>query len=83
MRIAKVTTVRIGSHPNLCYVLLETDTGLVGTGETFFDARSVASWIHDSAATYLIGDDPLAIERHSQALQGFLGSAASRHTTTQ
>ena len=77
MRITKVTTLRLASYPNLCYVQLETDSGLAGTGETFFDARSVASWIHDSAASYLIGEDPLAIERHSRALQGFLGSSGT------
>jgi len=77
MRIVKVSTLRIAAYPNLCYVQLETDTGLTGLGETFFDARAVASWIHDSAAQYLIGEDPLAIERHSRALQGFLGSVGT------
>ncbi len=77
MRITEVTTLRLKTYPNLCYVLVHTDEGLTGLGETFFDARAVASWIHDSAATYLIGEDPLAIERHSRALHGFLGSSGT------
>jgi L-alanine-DL-glutamate epimerase-like enolase superfamily enzyme len=77
MRISKVTTLRLGRYPNLCYVAIETDSGLVGLGETFFGARAVASWVHETAALYLLGKDPLAIELHSRSLEGFLGSTGT------
>jgi galactonate dehydratase len=77
MQIWKVTTLRLRRYPNLCYVALETDTGLTGIGETFFGARAVAAWVHETAAPYLLGKDPLTIELHSLALQGFLGSTGT------
>jgi L-alanine-DL-glutamate epimerase-like enolase superfamily enzyme len=50
---------------------------LTGIGETFFGARAVAAWVHETAAPYLLGKDPRAIERHSRALEGFVGSAGT------
>ncbi len=77
MRISSVTTLRLRDYPNLCYVALATDDGLTGLGETFFGARAVAAWVHETAASYLLGKDPRAIERHSRALEGFVGSAGT------
>jgi galactonate dehydratase len=58
-------------------VRVHTDEGLIGLGETFFGARAVAAWIHDTAAAYLLGKDPLQIDRHWQALNPFIGFDAS------
>ena len=77
MRISTVTTLRLREYPNLCYVALGTDDGLTGIGETFFGARAVGAWVHETAAAYLLGKDPLTIERHSRALEGFVGSAGT------
>ena len=77
MRISTVTTLRLRDYPNLCYVALGTDDGLTGIGETFFGARAVAAWVHETAAPYLLGQDPRAVERHSRALEGFVGSAGT------
>ena len=77
LRISSVTTLRLREYPNLCYVALETDDGLTGIGETFFGARAVAAWVHETAAAYLLGKDPRAIQRHSRALEGFVGSAGT------
>jgi hypothetical protein len=56
-----------------------TDEGLIGLGETF-DAEAVAAYIHESAAPYLLGKDPLRIDEHSPCpaldLVGFSGSGA-------
>ena len=60
LRISSVTTLRLREYPNLCYVALETDDGLTGIGETFFGARAVAAWVHETAAAYLLGKDPRA-----------------------
>ena len=37
--------------PNIAFVRIHTDEGLVGTGETNFGARTVSAWIHETAAT--------------------------------
>ena len=77
LRISSVTTLRLREYPNLCYVALETDDGLTGIGETFFGARAVAAWVHETAAAYLLGKDPRTVQRHSRALEGFVGSAGT------
>lgn len=73
MKITAVETVLLDELPNIVYVRLHTDEGLVGLGETYFGARTVAAWIHETAAPYLLGKDPLQIELHWQALDPFLG----------
>jgi hypothetical protein len=34
--------LRLGDYPNLCCVVVETDEGLAGAGESFFGARATA-----------------------------------------
>lgn len=77
MKITKIETVRIGEHANICWVHVHTDAGLVGLGETFFGARAVESYVHETAAALLLGQDPLAIDKISKALTGYLGFASS------
>jgi galactonate dehydratase len=67
-RIRSVATVRIGSQPNVCWVLVETDGGIVGLGETFFGAEAVEAYVHETAAPYLVGQDALRITAHWRAL---------------
>ena len=73
MKITEVETLLMDQFPNLTFVRLHTDEGIVGLGETFFTADAVASWIHSMAAPYLLGKDPLRIEQHWQSLNGFVG----------
>ncbi|HEU4391096.1 MAG TPA: mandelate racemase/muconate lactonizing enzyme family protein [Blastocatellia bacterium] len=73
MKITEVETILIEEFPNLVYVRLHTDEGVVGLGETFFTAEAVAAWIHSMAAPYLLGKDPLRIEQHWHGLNGFVG----------
>jgi galactonate dehydratase len=73
MKITEVETLLMDEFPNLVYVRLHTDEGIVGLGETFFAADAVASWIHSMAAPYLLGKDPLRIEQHWHGLNGFVG----------
>lgn len=40
MKVSEVETVLIEEFPNLAYVRIHTDEGLVGLGETFFGART-------------------------------------------
>ena len=62
MRITALETIQLGAFPNLCFVLLHTDGGLVGLGETFFGAPEVAAYLHGTAAPKLLGRDPSAID---------------------
>lgn len=73
MKITALKTLRLESFPNVCFVLVETDEGLTGLGETFFGARAVAAWVHESAAPYLLGRNPLDVELHATALRSFVG----------
>lgn len=77
MKITAVETIRFGEFPNVVYVRLQTDEGLTGLGETFFGAAAVSAWIHETASPYLLGKDPLQIDRHWMALNPFLGFNSS------
>ena len=80
MRISAIETIQLDEFPNLLWVHVHTDEGLVGLGETFFGPNAVAAYIHETAAPHLIGQDPLAIDRHSRTLLnnylGFSGTGA-------
>jgi galactonate dehydratase len=80
VKITAIETIQLGEFPNLVWVQVHTDEGLIGLGEAFFGASAAAAYIHESAAPRLLGQDPLAIDRHSRTLQdtyvGFSGSGA-------
>ena len=80
MKITAIETIQLGEFPNLVWVQVHTDEGLIGLGEAFFGASATAAYIHESAAPRLLGQDPLAIDRHSRTLLdtyvGFSGSGA-------
>jgi L-alanine-DL-glutamate epimerase-like enolase superfamily enzyme len=73
MKIVAVETIRLGEFPNIVWVELHTDEGLVGLGETFMGAAAVEAYIHETAAPKLIGRDPLQIEAINRDLIGYLG----------
>ena len=77
MKISRIDTLRLEEFPNLLFVSVHTDEGLVGLGETFFGAQAVEAYVHETAAPYLLGKDPLEIERHASALRGYLGFAST------
>lgn len=77
MKITALETIQLAAYPNLIHVLVETDEGVTGLGETFLGADAVAGWMHENAAPYLLGKDPLQIERHWQSLKGFVGMNSS------
>jgi galactonate dehydratase len=68
VKITRVETLRTPTHPNLLWIQLHTDEGLVGLGETFFGAEAAAGYIHEVAAPYLLGQDPREVARHVYAL---------------
>jgi len=73
MKITGVETLRLGEFPNLIWLRLRTDGGLVGLGETFLGAAAVEAYVHETVAPKLIGRDPLQIEAINRDLIGYLG----------
>jgi len=74
MKITRIETLRLDEFPNICWVEVHTDAGLVGLGETFFGARAVEAAAHETVAPQVLGQDALAIERHSRRLlQNYVG----------
>jgi len=70
MRIRNVRTDLVNlDRVNALYVRIETDTGLVGLGETVLKRRdlSIKTNVQEMAAS-LIGKDPLPIEDHFEKL---------------
>src|SRR6218665_3958558 len=49
MKILAVETLRPDIQLNLLFVRLHTDDGLIGLGEAFFAARTVETYIHETA----------------------------------
>lgn len=79
MKVTAVETVRTAIQPNLCFVRLHTDTGLVALGETFHGAAAVETYLHDQVAPVLLGvadPTPEAFARRLQPYVGFQGAGA-------
>ena len=76
MKVSAVETLRLGEFPNLLWVRVHTDEGVTGLGETFFGAEAVEAYIHESVAPYLLGKDPLHIDKHARALTPYVGYAS-------
>ncbi|HSU06598.1 MAG TPA: mandelate racemase/muconate lactonizing enzyme family protein, partial [Acetobacteraceae bacterium] len=78
MKITGFETIRLGEFPNLLWLHIHTDEGLIGLGETFFGARAVEAQIHETVAPLLLGKPALQMDRHGRALQnqylGFSGT---------
>ncbi len=77
MKVSRVETLRLEEFPNILFVQVHTDEGLTGLGETFFGAQAVEAYVHESVAPYLLGKDPLQIDRHARALYGYVGYRSS------
>jgi len=77
VKISQVETLRLDEFPNILFVQIHTDEKLVGLGETFFGAKAVEAYIHETVGPYLLGKDPLRIDQHSKELYGYLGYKSS------
>jgi galactonate dehydratase len=64
VKITALETIHVREHPNVTFVQVHTDEGLIGVGDTFRAPESVATYVHDVAAPLLLGEDPRAVERH-------------------
>ena len=77
MKIVKLETIRIEERPNILWLRVYTDEGLIGLGETFFSAETVETYIHEFVAPRVIGRDPLQIDLLANELTGYLGFRSS------
>ncbi|MEL6298286.1 MAG: mandelate racemase/muconate lactonizing enzyme family protein [Pseudomonadota bacterium] len=77
MKIERIETVRTTEFPNILWVELHTDEGLVGLGETFYGLDAAEGHIHSLIAPKLIGKDPRQIARHQSELTGYVGFVGS------
>lgn len=73
MKITTFETIRVDEFPNILWLQVRTDEGLVGLGETFFLPQTVETYIHESMAPKLLGRNPLAIDKISKDVVGYLG----------
>jgi galactonate dehydratase len=73
MKIVALETLRPHLQPNLLFVRLHTDAGLIGLGEAFFGARTVEAHLHETAAPLLLGMTDPTPERVALLLTGYLG----------
>ena len=73
MKITAIETVRLDEFANVLWVQVHTDAGIIGLGETFFGARAVEAYVHESVAPLLLGADPLAIEKIHRELTPYAG----------
>jgi galactonate dehydratase len=77
VKVSRIETLRLEEFPNVLFVLVYTDEGLTGLGETFFGARAVETYVHETIAPHLLGKDPLRIDWHADHLYGYLGYQSS------
>jgi galactonate dehydratase len=73
MKISAIETLRTAELPNILWVKVHTDEGLVGLGETFFGAETVEAYLHEYVAPRLLGQDPTRIDAIARDLVGYLG----------
>src|SRR5215207_2752540 len=74
MKITAIETINLEEFPNVLWVHLHTDEGIIGLGETFYAVEPVIAHIHQTLAPYLLGKDPLTIDKHSRwFLNTYLG----------
>jgi galactonate dehydratase len=80
VKVTAVETIRLDEHPQMLWLQVHTDTGLVGLGETCLGPATVEAHVHETVAPYLIGKDPREVDRHARALSdvfvGYQGTGA-------
>lgn len=78
MSITAIETIRTDTHDNVVWVHIETDSGLIGLGETFFGPSVVEAQIHDVIAPRLLGGDETRISHwHATFTTGPVGYSGS------
>ena len=73
MKIVRLETLRLAEFPNLVWLRVHTDQGVIGVGETSYAAQSVETYLHEYVAPRVLGRNPLEIEALHRSLIGYLG----------
>ncbi|NVK31792.1 MAG: mandelate racemase/muconate lactonizing enzyme family protein [Gammaproteobacteria bacterium] len=81
MKITAVETILNPNWSNFLWVRIETDSGIVGLGETFRHVRPIETYLHTQTAEYLLGKDPRQVNRHAYALRHTGGNRFSGYPT--
>lgn len=77
MRISSVKPFVHPDFPNLVYVEIATDEGIVGLGESYYFGSTVAHFINEFAGPSILGKDPLKREDISKSLTTYVGYNSS------
>jgi galactonate dehydratase len=81
VKIIGLETVRLPHLPNLLFVHVSTDTGLVGLGETYYGAGAAEAVVHEELAPRLlgldVGDSPRDIARQARGAAAYVGYSGS------
>jgi galactonate dehydratase len=77
MKITEIETIYVDEFPNLLWVQVHTEDGIIGLGETFFGADAVEAHIHEFVAPYLLGKNAFEIEYHNHRMTGYAGRGGS------
>ncbi|MCW5622321.1 MAG: mandelate racemase/muconate lactonizing enzyme family protein [Burkholderiales bacterium] len=74
MKVTAIETINLEEYPNVLWVQVHTDEGIVGLGETFYAVEPAIGHVHQTIAPYLLGQNPLQIDKHSRhMLYNYLG----------
>ncbi len=79
MKITALETVRPADRENVIWVVVHTDEGLTGLGESWFGAAAIEADVHDRIAPLLIGEEAAGVERLTRKMTpytGFFGTGA-------
>jgi len=78
MHIAALETIRSSNNDNLLWLVVETDTGIVGLGEAFFAPGAVDAFLHEVVAPLVLGRDATRIGAINRELTRYpVGYASS------
>jgi galactonate dehydratase len=63
MKITRIQTIQAPEWPHILWLLVHTDEGITGLGESYHNAHAIRSLlVEEYAPRHLLGRDPLAIE---------------------
>jgi galactonate dehydratase len=74
MKIIGVETFQAKGFGNLLWVLIHTDDGLIGLGETFRNPEATIAYVHETCAPFLLGEDPTHREKLTHSLSYRIGN---------
>ena len=85
MKIQILETIRCAAFPNLLFVRVHTDEGLIGNGETYYLPGACEAVVHDLLAGYVLGQNAFDRELHWNSVFGRInnsGYAGAETSTT-